>query len=225
MPKKKHLKIRDKTFFVVKSPRAIDNSLANTVRLKHTGFSCQNSPEKLVTDTSFFITGMNETAQKDKTLYPIERVVTSETRKLLQELPYLCNNYKTEYVDKNKGKTTLFKCRMGPKKVGDYFSKLGFDYRSQIWYEGNIIDTYDDVEQHINKWTKPFNELSEDLKDIINHHISNYGLNDLGNPQAKKIKQSVTPKPEPISNEILQKVTKNPVLKQLSRLTYAFFIS
>ena len=53
------------------------------------------------------------------------------------------------------------------RNKGDYFEKLGFDYRTQIWYEGDLIDTYKDIEDKIEKWCKPYDDLTSDLQPIL----------------------------------------------------------
>ena len=42
------------------------------------------------------------------------------------------------------------------KKKGNFFQKLGFDFRNQIQYEGDLIDSFKDIEDKIETWSKPF---------------------------------------------------------------------
>ena len=112
-------------------------------------------------------------------------------------------------MEKGKNRGSIFKVKQPPKTKGDYFEKLGFDYRAQIWYEGDMIDTFEDVEQKIDKWSQPFEELTSDLNKIIQQQTKQYS-----SQVAKSMalsnspKKAKTPKPEPISEYMYDKVTK-----------------
>ena len=67
--------------------------------------------------------------------------MTPKTVEMLENLPKFCKNYKDEFVGKGKSTSTIFKLKLPPKKQGDYFNKLGFDFRNQVWYEGDPIDS------------------------------------------------------------------------------------
>ena len=125
-------------------------------------------------NSGFFVTGdpnlpeENSKYQKQNDgIVPIDRIATERTNELLTNLPSLWTNYKTEYVEKGLNKLNAIKFRIPAKKKGDYFEKLGFDYRTQIWFEGDLIDTYKDIEGKIEKWSKPFEDLTEDLQPIM----------------------------------------------------------
>jgi deoxyxylulose-5-phosphate synthase len=94
---------------------------------------------------------MHDCISKRRNVPSVSKLVSEETKELLQRLPQLCVNYRD--IKKNKNS---IKVHMPPKKKGDFFDKLGFDYRNQIWYEGDPIDTYKDVEKKIENWGKPF---------------------------------------------------------------------
>lgn len=110
-------------------------------------------------------------SERYKSIPPVTDSISAETKKLLYELPKICNNYREEFVRKSKVTTTVFKPKVSPKKKGNFFEKLGFDYRNQIWYEGDPIDNYEDVEEKIQSWTKPFAELTSILKPIVSNKI------------------------------------------------------
>ena len=92
---------------------------------------------------------------------------------------------------------------------------LGFDYRTQIWYEGDMIDTYDDIDSKIEKWSKPFAELADNLRPIIKEQInlnnSIYGFN-----KYDSLSGSIS-KPDLLSSETKEKITTNNVIKNLSK--------